>query len=380
MRSRLCLSRFGRAAGGLVVLALASAVACDGGGDESPVGPSDVPVVTPGPAPAPTTPPTTTAQGNSLYVSPTGSDAADGRTSQTALETLARALQIVQPGETVRLLPGVYVESMEVTLRGLPGRPITITGEGGVAVLSGNRQLRIGLWCEECAYVRIENLEIRDYRDIGVRVVLSDQVTLDRLRVHHNGFSPSIFEVEGYGLDLDESSNRTIENNEVYHNGPDPRSPMSVGTGINTFAIRQSVIRNNRSYDNIGGGILVEDSTNVLVEGNTIFDNDLDVTADEWWDGGIWLDGGRDVTIRNNVFRNNRGPGIEISDEDIQRPRGYVLENNISTGNYFGIYIWNFGSTDFPPSDVLQRSGNDFSGNTRQDVWIEAMPCPTPCP
>ena len=115
MRSRLCLSRFGRAAGGLVVLA--SAVACDGGGDESPVGPSDVPVVTPGPAPAPTT----TAQGNSLYVSPTGSDAADGRTSQTALETLARALQIVQPGETVRLLPGVYVESMEVTLRGLPG-------------------------------------------------------------------------------------------------------------------------------------------------------------------------------------------------------------------------------------------------------------------
>ena len=341
--------------------------------------PSDVTVATPAPAPAPTAPPTTTDQGNSLYVSPTGRDTADGRTGQTALQSLARALQIVQPGETVRLLPGVYVESMEVTLRGTPGQPITITGDGGVSVLSGNRQLRIGLWCEECTNVRIENLEIRDYRDIGLRVVLSDQVTLDRLRVHHNGFSPSIFEVEGYGLDLDESSNLTIENNEVYHNGPDPRSPITVGTGINTFAIRQSVIRNNRSYDNIGGGILVEDSTSVLVVGNSVSDNDLDVTADEWWDGGIWLDGGRDVTIRNNIFRNNRGPGIEISDEDIQRPRGYVLENNISTGNYFGVYIWNFGSTDFPPSDVLRRSGNDFSGNTRQDVWIEAMPCPTPC-
>ena len=328
-----------RAAGWLVLMALASAVACDGGGDESPVGPSDVTVVTPGPAPAPTAPPTTTDQANSLYVSPTGSDTADGRTSQTALETLARALQIVQPGETVRLLPDVYVESMEVTLRGMPGRPITITGEGGVPVLSENRQLRTGLWCEECAYVRIANLEIRDYRDIGLLVVQSDQVTLDRLRVHHNGFSPSISWVEGYGLHLDESSNLTIENNEVYHNGPDPRSPVTVGIGINAFDIRQSVIRNNRSYDNIGGGILVEDSTGVLVEGNTVFDNDLDVTADEWWDGGIWLDGGRDVTIRNNVFRNNRGPGIEISDEDIQRPRGYALENNISTGNYFGIYI-----------------------------------------
>ena len=222
-------------------------------------------------------------------------------------------------------------------------------------------------------------LEIRDYRDIGLRVVLSDQITLDRLRVHHNGFSPSIFEVEGYGLDLDESSNLTVENNEVYHNGPDPRTPISVGTGINGFAISQSVIRNNRSYDNIGGGILVEDSTGVLVEGNQIFDNDLDVSADEWWDGGIWLDGGSNVTIRGNTFTNNRGPGIEISDEDIQRPFGYVLENNTSTGNYYGIYIWNFGSTDFPPDSVLRRSGNTFSGNSRQDVWIEAMPCPTPC-
>ena len=233
----------------------------------------------------------------------------------------------------------MYVESMEVDLRGAPVRPITITGDGGVPVLSGNRVLSTGLWCGECAYVQVENLEIRDYRDIGLLVVQSREITLDGLRVHHNGFSPSISWVEGYGLHLDESSNLTVENNEVYHNGPDPRTPVSVGTGINSFEISQSVIRNNRSYDNIGGGILVEDSTGVLVEGNEIFDNDLDVSADEWWDGGIWLDGGRDVTIRGNTFRNNRGPGIEISDEDIQRPSGYVLENNTSTGNYYGIYI-----------------------------------------
>ena len=149
-----------RAAGGLVLMALASVVACDGD-DESPVGPTGVTVVMLAPAPAPTGSPTPTGQANSLYVSPTGSDAADGRTSQTALETLARALQIVRPGETVRLRPGVYVESMQVTLRGTPGQPSTITGDGGVPVLFGNRQLRTGLWCEECAYVRIENLEIR---------------------------------------------------------------------------------------------------------------------------------------------------------------------------------------------------------------------------
>ena len=103
------------------------------------------------------------------------------------------------------------------------------------------------------------------------------------------------------------------------------------------------------------------------------------MSVDEWWDGGIWLDGGRDVTIRGNYIQNNLGPGIEVSDEDIQKPRGYVLENNVSTGNYFGIYIWNFGSTDLPPEHILRLSGKPFSDNTRQDVWIEAMPCPTPC-
>lgn len=158
-----------------------------------------------------------------------------------------------------------------------------------------------------------------------------------------------------------------------------PRNPRTVGTEINAYGISNSVIRNNRSYDNRGGGILVEDSVQVVVDSNEIYSNDLDVTADEWWDGGIWLDGGRNVTVRNNVFRDNLGPGIQISDEDRQSPTGYVLENNRSNGNYFGIYIWNFGTTGFPPDSVLRLVGNDFSGNSRQDVWIQSLPCPTTC-
>ena len=86
----------------------------------------------------------------------------------------------------------------------------------------------------------------------------------------------------------------------------------------------------------------------------------------------MWLDGGGDVVVRNNVFRDNAGPGIEISDEDGQSPTGYVLIGNISTGNYFGIFIWNFGTDDLPPPEVLTLDGNDFTGNERLDVWIES--------
>ena len=49
---------------------------------------------------------------------------------------------------------------------------------------------------------------------------------------------------------------------------------------------------------------------------NRIYGNDLDVSADEWWDAGIWVDGGADVPLVRNTIQDNLGPGIEISDED----------------------------------------------------------------
>ena len=108
------------------------------------------------------------------------------------------------------------------------------------------------------------------------------------------------------------------------------------------------------------------------MEGNEIYNNDLDASADEWWDGGLWLDGGHDVTVRDNVFRDNLGPVIEISDDDNQNPYGYVLENNVCIRNYWGIFIWNLGSSDWPPENIIQRSGNQFTDNSRGNVWIVA--------
>jgi len=32
-----------------------------------------------------------------------------------------------------------------------------------------------------------------------------------------------------------------------------------------------------------------------------------------------------------------------------QNPYGYILENNVSTNNYYGIFIWEFGTNDWPP-------------------------------
>jgi hypothetical protein len=37
-----------------------------------------------------------------------------------------------------------------------------------------------------------------------------------------------------------------------------------------------------------------------IVENNLVENNDLDASQFEWWDGGIWLDGGGDVRERSH--------------------------------------------------------------------------------
>jgi parallel beta-helix repeat protein len=308
------------------------------------------------------------------YVSPIGNDKSNGTSENTAFKTIAKAFQIVKPGGRIRILLGTYEESIGLLGCGNATSNITIEGYYGIPKLDGKNQSTIGIYCEECLNLTFRNLLFENYTDIGIAASLCKGITFQNLIIRENGHAVQLkdWELEGYGIHVDDSENIIIENNDVYRNGPDPQiiPDFIMGTGINTYGNKNIVIRNNESYKNIGGGILVEDSYNVLVENNHVYENDLDASVDEWWDGGLWLDGGNDVIVRNNIFENNYGPGIEISDEDLQKPNGYVLENNVSKGNYYGIFIWNFGTNDWPADSIISRSGNQFIENSRMDVWI----------
>ncbi len=308
------------------------------------------------------------------YVSTDGYDEATGTDVHASFRTVRKALESVRPGGTIRIAPGVYEESLGLESCGGMDSTITITGYRGRPIFDGKNSRPIAFFCEGSAHVLFQHLEIRNYTDIGIGSTLSHHISFKDLIVYSNGHRVQLkdWEIEGYGIHVDESSQVLVENNNVFLNGPSPKvSPdRLLGTGINTYRITDSVIRGNDTHHNIGGGILVEDSEDVLVEDNEVYANDLDAMEDEWWDGGIWLDGGKDVTVRNNHFYDNMGPGIEISDEDRQNPTGYILENNHSHDNSYGIFIWNFGTIGWPDSTVLRRSGNVFIDNFRRDVWI----------
>ncbi|WKZ83400.1 MAG: right-handed parallel beta-helix repeat-containing protein [Acidimicrobiia bacterium] len=305
-----------------------------------------------------------------VWVVPDGSDAASGGMLDP-VATLQRAVEIAGPGGTVRLLPGRHHGSLRA--EGLA--TITIKGEPG-AILDGEGSEPLGIFCEDCPGLIVEDLTITGFTDIGVGVVDSDGVTLRRLVVHGNGTAAQLtdWEIEGYGIHIEGCTEVVIEDTEAWDNGPLPGGRFILGTAINTYGNRGVVIRGNYAHDNRGAGILVEDSFDVVVEGNTITANDLDATAEGWWDGALWIDGGGQVTLRGNILRHNLGPAIQISDEDDQSPLGYRLTDNVVTDNDIGLYVWGFEVEGWPPEEVLEVSGNEISGNRKADVVLTLLP------
>lgn len=309
------------------------------------------------------------------YVSTTGDDENDGTSQASAFRSIKKAFQSVKAGGTIRVLPGTYFEGLGLQDLGNASASIRLVGFRGIPVFDGEDERTMGIFAEECHNLIFDSLQFQNYTDIGLGISYCNDVVIRDLVIRDNGHAVQLreWELEGYGIHVENSEDVLITRCDVSGNGPNPQifPDFLMGTGINTYGNRRVRILDNRSYENTGGGILVEDSYDVLVDSNVCINNDCDASVDEWWDGGIWVDGGADVTVRANVFEGNLGCGIEISDEDLQYPTGYVLENNISTGNYFGIYVWGFGTTDWPDSTILRLSGNQFTGNSRLDVWIQ---------
>lgn len=321
-----------------------------------------------------------------VYLAADGDDTASGLSPEDAFATLRRALEAAAGGGQILVQPGTYHEAVSADAVGGPENPVTIIGQGIGVLFDGYQELAIGFWCTNCQSIHLENIHFQNYTDIGVGFLESREVTLVALTIESNGHSVQMvdWDLEGYGLFIESSSLVRIEDCELSDNGPKPPQAGNslLGTGINLYGCEDCLVRGNRVHHNQGGGVLVEDSFQVRVESNEIFANDLDASAEGWWDGGIWVDGGRDVAVIGNHIYDNLGPGIEISDEDNQQPEGYTVTGNIVQGNYYGLFIWNFGSADYPPEHVLHIEDNDVANNTRQDVWIVDWLCPpeeVPC-
>ena len=61
------------------------------------------------------------------YVSPAGSDGNDGLSQEAPFKTIQKAIDLAQAGESVTLLPGIYLQDVVTKRSGILGKPIIIS-------------------------------------------------------------------------------------------------------------------------------------------------------------------------------------------------------------------------------------------------------------
>jgi uncharacterized protein DUF1565 len=103
-----------------------------------------------------------------IFVSPTGSNSTGDGTQANPYQTISRALQGIQPGDAIRLLPGTYTAGTSIgNLAGTSNAPIWLGGVPGQArpVISGGS---VALQLSRVRFLILENIEVTGATGNGI--------------------------------------------------------------------------------------------------------------------------------------------------------------------------------------------------------------------
>ena len=244
-------------------------------------------------------------------------------------DSIQAAVEAAQPGDTIRVMPGtysetVYIDKDDIHLVGViqQGERATMDGLGKLndAILySGNN-------------VVIENFRITKYKGNGImgqagnNFEIRNNVIIDtgiygifpqlgtNGLVEHNVVSG----IEDAAIYIGMSDNIHVAHNEVFDNV----------AGIEIENSRHAVVENNIAYNNTGGilafvtpGLPIKTTEDVIIRNNFVLDNN---TANFGAPGsivsgipagtGILIMAADDVIIEGNIISGNKTAGIIIND------------------------------------------------------------------
>jgi hypothetical protein len=269
-------------------------------------------------------------KGKTLWVANSGEDSGDG-TANRPLRTIAKALDLVEPGDLIYFRAGVYVEAVLVRKSGQEDAPIILS-------------------CAPDALGKVKVTTSKEYVE--------------------NNPSGAVITLHGA---------RHVWINGLVIEGPKgrPEAPKAETYGANgiTWAGKAGIgcrATNNVVYGNVHCGLkeMGHGGTGILMEANIIFDNGTRST-----DHGIYCPAD-ELTIRGNIIFNNAGFGIhsysspkrQLIVQNIcfaNRVCGIILagsENqvyhNVCVGNGTGMFYFRGGCTD----NVVQNNIFAFNG------------------
>ncbi|HEY1015542.1 MAG TPA: right-handed parallel beta-helix repeat-containing protein, partial [Herpetosiphonaceae bacterium] len=320
--------------------------------------------------------------GPTRYVATNGSDSSDGSLA-APWRTIQKAAASATAGTTVFIRGGVYQEKVTVNVSGSAAAPISFQSyPGEQAVLDGaNLSPASGpnalLTIDSRSYVVIKNLELRNLRTsssgvVPVGISVSGAGTGVELRnnfIHHietnytgrNGGDAHGIAV--YGDSATAIRQLLIDGNELANLKLGSSEALVVNGNVDGFTITNNLVHdtNNIAIDAIGyEGVAPSNdrARNGLIADNRVWKVDTSTnpaygatcgsggcSGGETSAGGIYVDGGTQITIERNLIVDSN-IGIELASEHAGTATDYVTVRNniISNVDYAGIALGGYDS------------------------------------
>lgn len=276
------------------------------------------------------------ATGTEYFIGPAGSDAASGSSAATAWATFAHAWTIVQPGDTLTLLDGVYRQPLSPTISGAPGVPILIRAQhNGGAIIDGEAIH------EACAFQGTPTL-IRDFDVVGIHCTNSSSSqapfvisSAERIRVRR---------VTAYGIyiavfDVSSSNDVVLEDVAAYGGGDNMYKFKSCQRPVLRRAYARWTTAGPQGYQT---GVYLEDSTDGLVENcvvTAVDSPDNYLTAYDVHTVNVAADRNRFLAnvaygpLETAVLVSWTAPGGTL------RPNGTVIRDHVTIANVNGVFL-----------------------------------------
>ncbi len=284
--------------------------------------------------------------------------------------TIQAALDAAVAGDVIEVSSGAYHEKIVFPRSGAPGQPITLRAAAGESpVLDGTGVAGENMvWIDSKSHLRLVGFEIRNHLGVddgsGVRITGAGTDLEIEGNVIHEIRGGHAMGITVYGTEPEPISDLLIAGNRIFDCDPARSEALTVNGNVDGFEIRGNLVRdvNNIGIDMIGGETKIQPdpalvARNGLVSGNTVIH--ANSIYDDGYAAGIYVDGGRDIVIENNVVTLS-DLGIEVGAENGGVvASGVVVRNNViflneRAGLVFGGFAAAAGRAD----------GNAFRGNT----------------